>query len=64
MIRKMEIAIREVASFDHKLPLYVNDLHVNICNWNQIQVDMELLLKRINEVVNQLAKENHLPLKA
>ena len=32
IIRKMEIAIREVAPYDNELPSYVNDLHVNICN--------------------------------
>ena len=62
IIKKMEIAIREVALYDNELPSYVDDLHVNICNWNHIHVNMELLLKRINEVVNRVAKENHLPL--
>ena len=62
IIKKMEIAIREVAPYDNELPSYVDDLHVNICNWNRIHVDMELLLKRIDEVVNRVAKENHLPL--
>ena len=59
----MEIAIREVALYNNELPSYVDDLHVNICNWNQIYVNMELLLKRINKVVNKIVKENHLPLK-
>ena len=62
IIRKMEIAIKEVAPCDNELPSYVDDLHINICKWNRIHVDMELLLKRIGEVVNQVAKENHLPL--
>ena len=62
IIRKMEVAIREVALYDNELPSYVNDLHVNICNWNRIYVDMELQLERINEVVNRVAKENYLPL--
>ena len=62
MIRKMEIVIREVAPYDNKLQSYIDDLHVNICNWNQIHVNMELLLKRIDKVVNRIDKENHLPL--
>ena len=33
-IRKMETAIKEVAPYDNELPLYVDNLHVNICNWN------------------------------
>ena len=48
----MEIAIKEVALYDNKLLSYVNDLHVNKYNWNRIYVDMELLLKRIDKVVN------------
>ena len=63
IIGKMEIAIREVAPYDNEIPSYIDDLHVNICNWNRIHVDMELLLKRIDEVVNRIAKENHLHLK-
>ena len=63
IIKKIEIAIREVVPYDNELLSYVDDLHVNICNWNRIHIDMELLLKRINKVVNWLAKENHLPLK-
>ena len=62
IIRKIEIAIKEIAPCDKKLPSYVDDMHVNICNWNKIHVDMELLLRRIDKVVNQVAKENHLPL--
>ena len=62
IIKKMEIAIREVALYDNKLPSYVDDLYVNIYNWNRIYVDMELLLKRVDEVVNWVVKENHLPL--
>ena len=54
--------IRKVALYDNKLSSYVDDLHINICNWNRIHVDMELLLKRIDEVVNCTPKENHLPL--
>ena len=62
IIRKIEIAIKEIAPCDKKLPSYVDDIHVNISKWNKIYVDMELLLRRIDEVVNQMAKENHLPL--
>ena len=61
IIRKMEIAIKEVAPYDNELLSYVDDLHVNICNWNRIYINMKLLLKRIDEVVNWVAKENHLP---
>ena len=63
IIRKMEIAIRGIASCNNELPSYIDDLHVNICNWNRIHVNMKLLLKRINEVVDRVAKQNHLPLK-
>ena len=62
IIKKLDIAIKEVAPYVNELPLYVDDLHVNICNWNRIHVNMELLLKRIDKVVNWVAKENHLPL--
>ena len=62
IIRKMEIVIKEVVLYENKLPSYVDKLYVNICNWNRIHMDMKLLLKRIDEVVNQVAKENHLPL--
>ena len=58
----MEAVIREVALCDNELPSYVVNLHVNICKWNRIHVDMKLLLNRINEVVNQVAKEYHMPL--
>ena len=63
IIRKIEIAIRKVAPCDNKLLLHVDDLHVNICNWNQVYNNMKLLLKRLDEVVNWMAKENHLLLK-
>ena len=59
IIRKMETAIREVAPYDNELSSYIDDLHVNICKWNRINVDIELLLKRIDIVVNQLARENY-----
>ena len=62
IIKKMETVIREVALYDNELPLYVDDLHVNICNYNRIHVNMKLLLKRIDEVVNWVVKENYLPL--
>ena len=62
IVTKMDIAIREIASYDNKLPSYIDNLHVNIYNWNWIHVNMDLLLKSINEVVNRVAKENHLPL--
>ena len=54
--------IREVAPYDNELPSYVDDLRFNICNWNRIHVDMELLLKWIDKVFNKVARENHLPL--
>ena len=62
IIKKMEIVIKEIAPYDNKLLLYVDDLHINICNWNRVHVDIELLLKRIDEVVNRVVKENQLPL--
>ena len=62
IIRKMEIVIKEEALCDNKLFSYVDDLYVKICNSNRIQVKMELLLKSIDTVVNQVAMENHLPL--
>ena len=62
IIKKMEIVIREVAPYDNELPSYIDNLHVHICNWNRIHVDMRLLLNRIAEVVNRVARENHLPL--
>ena len=62
IIKKMEIAIKEVALYNNELPLYVDDLHVNICKWNRIHINMELLLKRIDKAVNRVAKENHLHL--
>ena len=62
IIRKIEIAIKEVALCNNKLLSYVDDLHVNIYNWNRIDVDIERLLKSIEEVVNWVARENHLPL--
>ena len=34
IIKKMEIVIRGVASYNNELLLYVDDLHVNIYNWN------------------------------
>ena len=52
IIRKIEKVIKKVASYDNELPLYINDLHVNIFNWNRIYIDMKLLLKRIDKVVN------------
>ena len=61
IIRKMEIAIKKVAPYNNELPSYIDNLHINICNWNLIHVDMGLLLKRVDEVVNRVAKENHLP---
>ena len=60
IIRKMKIAIKEIAPYDNELLSHVNDLHVTICNWNPIHINMELLLKRIDEVVNSVATENHL----
>ena len=63
IIKKMEIAIREVVPYDNELPSYVDDLHINICNLNLMHVNMELLLKRIDTVIYQLAKDNHLLLK-
>ena len=62
IIKKLEIAIKEVALCDNKLPSYVDDRHVNICNWNRIHINIGLLLKKIDEVVNRVAKVNHLPL--
>ena len=62
-IRKMEIAIKAVTTYDNELSLYVDDLHVNIYNRNMIHIDVELLLQRIEVVVNQVARENHLPLR-
>ena len=62
IINKMEIGIRKIVPCDNKLPLYVDNFHVNICNWNRIHVDMELLLKTTHEVVNRVARENHQPL--
>ena len=52
IIKKMEIATKEVTLYDNELPLYIDNVYVNICNWNRIHVDMELLLKKINKVVN------------
>lgn len=40
IIRKMEIAIREVIPCDNELLSYVHNLRVNICNWNRIHVNM------------------------
>ena len=62
MIKKMEIVIREVVPCVNELSSYVDDLHINICNWNRIHVNMKLQMKRIDEVVNRIVKENHLPL--
>lgn len=62
IIMKMEEVINEVAPYNNELLSYIDDLYVNICNWNRIHVDMELLLKRIDAVVYRVAKENHLPL--
>ena len=33
-MRKIEIAIREVAPDNNELPSYVDNVHVHICNWN------------------------------
>ena len=60
IIKKMELAIREVASYNNKLPSYIDILWVNVCNWNLMHIDKELLLNRIDVVLNQVAKENHL----
>ena len=60
MIKKMEIVIREGVLYDMDLPSFIDGLHINICNWNRSYVDMKLLLKRINRLVNWVAKENHL----
>ena len=62
IIRKIEIVIKEIASYNNKLPSYMDDLYVNICNWKRIHFDIELLLKRIDKVVNRVAKEIHLSL--
>lgn len=62
IIKKIEIEIQEVALYDNELPSCLNDLHVNIYIRNRIHIDMELLLKRINKVVNWVARDNHLPL--
>ena len=62
IIKKMEIVIKEVATYDNELPSYNDNLHVNICKRNRIHVDIRLLLKRIDEVVNEVIRENHLSL--
>ena len=60
IIRKMETAIRELAACDNEIPSYIDDLHINIYNWNRIYIDMELLVKKIDKVINWVVKENHL----
>ena len=58
IIRKMKIAIRAVAPYDNKLPSYVDDVYVTICNWNKDHIDKKLLLNRIDKVVNRVLREN------
>ena len=58
----MEWIINKIAPYDNKLASYINDLHINICIWNQFHIDIKALLIKVNEVINQIAKENYLPL--
>jgi len=48
-----------------EIPSYVDDLHGGICIWDKNFTkgcDMEAMLQRVDETVNRVAAENHLPL--
>ena len=62
IIIKMETAIKTVSLYNNKLPSYVNNFYVNICNWKQIQPYMKAFLKKVDEMIYQMIKENYLSL--
>lgn len=63
ILEEMEQEIKGFTDVEVELPSYVDDIHAELCVWDEVQakgIDMEYLLEVVDAIVNRVADTHRL----